>query len=350
MKNILFSIVVSIYNIERYIERCINSIINQTYSNLEIILIDDGSTDMSGEFCDSFAKMDNRIKVIHKKNEGLGMARNTGLNVASGEYICFFDGDDYIDLDTFNILNNYLNEKPVDITIFGWNDLNKKNVITRKVIPNANKKYFYNEEILEQILPQLIYGTSNKYNIENLMMSAWSSCYSLNLIKENDWKFTSEREVISEDVYSLLGLYKNVKSVGLINKALYFYCTNETSLTHIFRKDRFDKIKDFYYKSKSLCEANNYSEEIINRLKYPFFSFSIAALKQYILFNKDNKEKKIYLKNMLNDLTFQGCIKNINYNNSLKKRILIKNMKNKNYNFVYLLIKMNLFIDKIKKT
>ena len=96
MSSPLVTIVVPIYNVEKYLTRCVDSIINQTYQNLEIILVDDGSPDNCPRICDEYAKKDHRIKVIHKINAGLGMARNTGIENATGKYICFFDSDDYI--------------------------------------------------------------------------------------------------------------------------------------------------------------------------------------------------------------------------------------------------------------
>ena len=100
MSGTLISVVLPIYNVEKYLNRCIKSIITQTYKNLEVILVDDGSPDHCPRICDEWAKKDARIKVIHKKNEGLGMARNTGIENATGEYICFVDSDDYIAPDT----------------------------------------------------------------------------------------------------------------------------------------------------------------------------------------------------------------------------------------------------------
>lgn len=100
MKAGLVSIVLPIYNVEKYLDRCIESVINQTYRNLEILLVDDGSPDDCPQKCEEWAKKDGRIKVIHKANAGLGYARNTGIENASGEYICFFDSDDYIDPST----------------------------------------------------------------------------------------------------------------------------------------------------------------------------------------------------------------------------------------------------------
>ena len=106
----LISVIVPVYNVELYLERCINSIINQTYQNLEIILIDDGSTDRSGEICDEYKKKDMRINVIHKQNGGSSSARNCGLEIAKGEYIGFVDSDDYIASDMYALLHQHMRD------------------------------------------------------------------------------------------------------------------------------------------------------------------------------------------------------------------------------------------------
>ena len=98
------SVIVPVYNVEKYLDNCINSIVNQTYDNLEILLVDDGSKDNSGSLCDEWALRDNRIKVIHKQNGGASSARNAGLDAATGEYIGFVDADDYIDIDMYEIM------------------------------------------------------------------------------------------------------------------------------------------------------------------------------------------------------------------------------------------------------
>ena len=105
-KNGLISVIVPVYNVESYLEKCIDSIIHQTYKNLEIILVDDGSTDNSGKICDVYKEKDSRIKVIHKQNRGLSSARNCGLEIAKGEYIGFVDGDDYIAEDMYALLKD----------------------------------------------------------------------------------------------------------------------------------------------------------------------------------------------------------------------------------------------------
>ncbi|MBO5142223.1 MAG: glycosyltransferase family 2 protein, partial [Clostridia bacterium] len=115
MNDKLVSIIVPIYNVEEYLEDCINSLIAQTYKNIEIILIDDGSKDRSGKICDSYSKIDKRIRVIHKKNEGLSSARNKGLEESKGEYISFIDSDDKIDIDFIALLMEHIEKNKVDI-------------------------------------------------------------------------------------------------------------------------------------------------------------------------------------------------------------------------------------------
>ena len=117
MKREFISVIVPVYNVEYYLKQCLDSIVNQTYRNLEIILVDDGSTDRSGDICDEYAQIDARIKVIHKENGGLSSARNAGLDVCTsgGELIAFVDSDDWLELDMFEVLYTNLKEKNVDI-------------------------------------------------------------------------------------------------------------------------------------------------------------------------------------------------------------------------------------------
>lgn len=132
------SIIVPVYNVEKYVERCIESIIKQSYKNLEIILIDDGSKDNSGKICDEYAQKDNRIKVIHKKNGGLSDARNTGLNIADGEYICFIDSDDYIHKDLVKDNLEKLIQQKADMICFNRFVINGEKIIEKPQLYNEN--------------------------------------------------------------------------------------------------------------------------------------------------------------------------------------------------------------------
>ena len=116
----LISVIIPVYKVEKYIERCITSVKKQSYFNIEIILVDDGSPDNCGIICDKYAETDSRIKVIHKKNGGLSDARNAGLDIATGQYICFIDSDDYIEKDTLKDMYNNIVMTRADITICNY--------------------------------------------------------------------------------------------------------------------------------------------------------------------------------------------------------------------------------------
>ena len=116
----LISIIVAIYNVDQYLEQCIDSIINQSYKNLEIILVNDGSTDNSKNICDYYSEIDKRIKVVHKKNGGVSSARNTGIDIATGDYIAFVDSDDYLELNMYETMINNLEQNQCDMGVCGY--------------------------------------------------------------------------------------------------------------------------------------------------------------------------------------------------------------------------------------
>ena len=282
MKAGLVSIVLPIYNVEKYLDRCVESVINQTYKNLEIILVDDGSPDSCPKKCEEWAKKDSRIKVIHKNNAGLGYARNTGIENASGEYICFFDSDDYIDPSTIEKAYNTAQKNDSDMVLFGHYDVNAQGKIVRTYIPTIDKESYVGSEVQEILLPDLVSDNPATGKSTNLWLSACFCMYSMKLILENNWRFASERDIISEDVYSLLRLYRNVEKVTIVPEAFYYYCENSTSLSHTYKVDRFDRIKRFYNACVDACDELNYSDEVKKRFAGPFISNTIAAMKMII--------------------------------------------------------------------
>ena len=140
--NDLISVIIPIYNVEKFLSFCIDSIVNQTYKNLEIILVDDGSTDNSGKICDEYALKDNRIKVMHKQNGGVSSARNVGLNIAKGKYIGFVDSDDYVENDMFEILHNLIIKNNVDISCCNKFVFKKNKFTASKNFPNDTSLLF----------------------------------------------------------------------------------------------------------------------------------------------------------------------------------------------------------------
>lgn len=304
----MVSVVLPIYNVEKYLDRCIKSVVNQTYPNLEIILVDDGSPDRCPEICEAWANRDSRIKVIHKQNAGLGMARNTGIENATGEYICFVDSDDYIASDTIETCFTTAEKEKADIVTFGFCTVNAIGQTSACMVPCTTQPIYSEKEVQEKLLPDFIAPDSKTGIKTYLCFSACACLYSMKLIQETGWRFVSEREIISEDVYSLLRLYKDVKRVAVLPKALYFYCENETSLSHTYRADRHEKINFCHQACVQLCNDLGYSQEVIDRLSDQYVSNIIGALKLIVLSDRSGKEQLRFLSDVVMDGHFQSVI------------------------------------------
>lgn len=341
MRKGVVSIVLPIYNVEKYLNRCVKSVINQSYKNLEIILVDDGSPDNCPVLCDEWAKKDNRIKVVHKKNAGLGYARNTGIENATGEYICFFDSDDYIALDTIEKAYNLATKEESDMVVFGFCYVKANGETGKAVIPHTEKTTFSGEEVQNVFLADLIGPDVKNGKQTDLWMSAWACLYSLEMIQKTSWRFVSEREIISEDVYSLLGLYKYVNRVSVLSEALYFYCENAGSLTHTYKPDRYNRIKNFYEACYQLAEESSYGADVKERLSYPYLSNTIAAMKMIVGSDQVKTLKCEQLKQIIDDDTLQNVLSKANIRKEKKTRkLLLVAIKKKQYSFIYWLIKI----------
>lgn len=278
-QSVKFTVILPIYNVEKYLNRCVESVVQQSYRNLEIILVDDGAKDNCPELCDEWGKKDERIKVIHKKNAGLGEARNSGLELATGDYICFFDSDDYVGNGLFETAYKVILKENPDLIEFGHCKVNRNGSVTETFIPRMPQLKYEGSDVMKVFLPELICTDPRTGEASNLMMSAWSCIYKKTLLDRTHFRFVSERELICEDIYSLMNLMPAVDSVCIIQKAYYYYCENEQSLTHVYRPDRFDKILYFQQELEKLCSNSVYSDEVRYRIKRPFLDNLLSCLK-----------------------------------------------------------------------
>lgn len=324
MRKGVVSVVLPIYNVEKYINRCLESVVNQSYRDLEIILVDDESPDRCPEICDEWAAKDSRIKVVHKKNGGLGYARNTGIENATGEYICFVDSDDYIAFDTIEKAYKSCAESKSDIVYYGYNIVDSDGKVTQVFKPEVDKLIYTEKEVTNIIFPELISPDCSKEKKMNLMLSACTALFSMKLINDTNWRFVSERDIISEDVYSLTRLFGNVTCVSVVPEAFYFYCQNNASLTRAYRKDRYEKIKDFYDKSIRLCQELNFPEVVKTRFASAYFAFVIAALKMIVLSEERTAEKLSQIKAIEKDTHLKTVLGRIDPQIESKSRNLIR--------------------------
>lgn len=341
MRNDVVSIVVPVYNVECYLDRCLESIVNQTYPDIEIILVDDCSPDGSPALCDEWARRDPRIHVIHKPvNQGLGMARNTGLEYATGKFIFFFDSDDYVSLDVVEKCVNAARDCSAQIVCYGINYVDRRGQITGKRMPALERKCFKGKEVVNEFLPNLIAPDPRKKLIPGLTMSACAAMYDVELLKRNKWGFVSEREIISEDVYSLLSMYRFVECVAIVAEGMYFYCENGASLTHSYRADRYQRIRHFYLAANQLCEECGYSKEIQQRLSLPCFVFVISALKQEVARKCSLREQLDAVKTIISDDVLQQSLRENRWpNTSISRRVILSAMRHRLCVMCWMLLK-----------
>ena len=341
--NPVVSVVLPIYNVEKYLDRCVESVLGQTYQNLEILLVDDGATDSSPQKCDQWALKDSRIKVIHKKNAGLGMARNTGIEYATGAYICFFDSDDYIAPDTVELALNLAQKEQAEVVIFGMSLVDKQGNVTRTVVPETKKVCYRDHEVVEQFLPNALQPDLPDQQIRNLSLSAWRCLISTRLIEQRSWRFVSEREIISEDIYSLLDLLGDARSVAVLEKALYYYCANDASLTRSYRSDRFARNKHFYCECIELCKKRGYPASVEKACISPFLGNTIAAMKQEIVHHKQRKAAVRSLKEIIDDPVLSAAVTAKKQDAcKLPVRMLLDSMRHRLYGVCYWLLCLKL--------
>ena len=205
----MVSVIIPVYNIQKYIGKCIESVMNQTYKDLEVILVDDGSTDLSGKICDEYAKKDNRLTVIHTSNQGVSAARNTAIDVMKGQYVIFVDGDDWLAPDMIECLWKGMQETVAQISVCDTYQTDGEYYEIRQFYKYAGDK----QEFLE----------NEKYDLVRFTATLWNKLISRDVIK--NCRFNTKVRY-AEDLEFLVSILENVKKIKIINKPLYYYRYN----------------------------------------------------------------------------------------------------------------------------
>lgn len=253
-KDVKLSVVVPVYNAEKYLIECINSLINQTYKNLEFIFINDGSTDSTSIILDEYKKIDNRIKVYNQNNQGPSIARNVGIELATGQYITFIDADDFIDSLMYENMLNYL-KTDIDCVICNMNIFQNNQVAYVKNFHDSREGVFNASDILKILI------ISDKENSLN------NKIYNLSTIKEYSLKL-DENQYYGEDLLFNLNYFSKIKYFHYIDKNYYFYRKGHSSLTTVINKDLLqDNIyHTFKIRKKYALEYGFNSDLVINKL------------------------------------------------------------------------------------
>lgn len=292
------SIVIPIYNVEKYLDKCVQSAINQTLQDIEIILVDDESSDGCPQLCNEYAKQDGRIKVVHKKNGGLGFARNSGLEVATGEYVTFLDSDDFVDLHTYEHLYNIAKAENLDALYYKFERFVDEDKVKEAEICNKITKY-ENENIKELMLDIIASEPSAKVD-HKVQCSSCTAMYRMDIIKQNNVRFHSERELISEDLIFNLDYLKYANKVVFNNGTHYHYRVNPTSLTSTIRTDRIEKNYKLYEYIKDNIEFWDLNLKKANeRNDRLFIGNSRSSLIHYLQSSANRKDKVAWLRKQL---------------------------------------------------
>lgn len=298
------SVIVPVYNSEKYLKRCIDSILNQTYKAIELILVDDGSPDNCGKICDEYAKKDKRVRVIHKTNAGVSAARNSGLEIASGNYATFVDSDDYIEPEMYSNMMEKVHQYNCDVVMC---DCIKDFTDHSEIYTHDIRAGFYDkEQLVNEYYPHLLM-------MENIEYPATiSNC----LILFNRNKLGNLRYVVgvrySEDLLFGAQLVYNTDSFYYMKEqAYYHYYMNPTSATHKFTVDKWNDYKTLHFeinKYFSECESFDFSHQI--DLCLLFFVYNSVSN----IFSADNleREKKFEIvRNILGDNEVRRMFSNI---------------------------------------
>ena len=291
------SIIVPVYQVEKYIRKCIESIQAQTFSDFELILVDDGSKDASGKICDEYAKKDDRIKVIHKKNEGVALARNDGIKLSKGKYVCFIDGDDWIEKFMIENCMNRILDTEADVIFHGY----KQELWKNKVVINIEEKstsdfldtltHSEMSEKMEQLWP---YCSSY----------VWSYFFTRKIIKEE--RFPNVK--ISEDHIFILNVLKKCDKISFLNDFSYHYCmrmgssANRWNDTGLFCQIKMIETCHEFMESFSISEQRKkklMAQITLSAYSYAIYTFCFPECKISV------KEKMRQLKKMKKQLNLK---------------------------------------------
>ena len=295
------SIIVPIYNVEKYLPCCMDSLLHQTLKDIEIILVDDSSPDHCPVMCEEYAKQDHRVKVIHKQNGGLGYARNSGLEIATGEYIAFVDSDDYVALNTYESLYNIATDTKTDVVYFTFQRFDEKGNTRKGAIISQEVLYHSEEGIRGFMLDMIATGPKAKLDIV-IQCSSCCALYRHEVIKSHGLLFKSERELISEDLVFNLDFLLHSAKVITIPDAFYNYRMNNSSLTRTVRSDRIVKGYILYQYLLEMLESNNFGIEGYLRATKFFIGNSRGRIHQYMIQSSLTKREKMQ---WLKELTSQ---------------------------------------------
>lgn len=277
-KQDLISVIIPVYNVEKYLPQCINSVLEQSYQNFEIILVNDGSKDTSGAICDNYSKKDSRIKVIHQENAGASAARNTGLKIVSGEYVYFLDGDDWLERNAFEEMVKSMQKEQTDFVFFDAYSIDENS-------GNISKKHYSHKETYKngkghEIMKQLL--TNKEFHV-----APWSMFFRTKFLMQS--KIYFEEGIIYEDMLFAYQVFSMAQKVAYVPAYLYFrrYRENSVMTSKVVQKNFVSAVKVYE-------QVRDYSEKLTDDRRCDEYIVKCAYNAINVYDRLSSKDKKTY--------------------------------------------------------
>lgn len=322
------SIVIPVYNVEAYLRRCVDSALNQTLQDVEIILVNDGSPDNCPAICDEYAKSDSRVKVIHKKNGGLASARNAGMELVEGKYLFFLDSDDWLEADGMEMLYNTAEQYQVDFVKYrairtGWPGMEENAPCMVEPVRELTEGLYDKKRIVNEIYPRLL--ATSKLTM-GPVVGAWGALYRVDFMRKNQLRFYEEVK-FSEDLIFSANVVKAAESFYFIDTpGVYHYFFNPNSISKSFREGRWESCKSLI----SFCEKDFRNEEAYDfseELEYLRWFCIMLGLNERIHL-KTYEERMQYCKKLLGDSVVRNTTLKLNkFSVSWKQKCLMVMIK-----------------------
>jgi len=330
----LFSIIIPVYNVEKYLQECVQSVLKQNYTNYQLILVDDGSIDNSSSICDELAKRDNRIEVIHKQNEGVSIARKAAVQIAKGKYVFCIDADDWIYDNCLENIAKVINKQEVDIVCYGMT-FEKGNKMIQSELP-YREGYYSKSDIEKEIYPLLIHDKNAGYFSPTL----WGKAIKTELFIDN--LLANKSATIGEDGACVIPCVYNAESMYIIKDCYYYYRYNDSSATKA-RKSfdwNYPEIVNEHIISKVDMSKFDFNNQMNRKIAHDFFN---AAYSQF--YNEMSyKEIKNDILNHMKKEIYRTAIDNAHYKRTCIAWFMLVSLKQKWIFLLYLYAKIKKII------
>jgi len=305
MNNPKISVIVPVYNVEKYLPCCMDALLNQTFTDIEIVIVVDKVSpppDNCPAMCDEYAKQDHRVKVVHAKNEGLGLALNAGLEVAKGQFIAFNDPDDYIETHTYEKLISEYEGTNADVIYYPFQRFNDQGETWRKNF--YTRKLYSTEEEIRELILNMISNPPNAKKDRNIECSVCCGLYRHDIIRKNEIRFKNEREFLSVDLLFNFDYLLYSSRVITIPDAFYHYRENPLSLSRALKPENVTQNHFLYRYLLEILEKNNFGIDGYLRATRLMIGVSRGDIRQYIQEASLSKKEKIQWLKKVVSLTY----------------------------------------------